>query len=246
MARRSTVKSSDTGTLLEAMGDRLIIGTVGRPPAPTPPPAAAVPEAKPAPFTAASLLASMAAAAPTKGGKSATPAVSLPELESTIDRWAEAKSQRDRFEAIMADAEAQIIAEGTRARLEACRRAGKVESSVRINGRVTMTQKCQYSAVPMEAAGRLDEAFGHSRAVYFTVATDAKLTDAAVNDAGLLEDIMKAIGPARFAQAFQVKQVFKPSEAFHTDYTLRPEIEARAAELVQDQTIKPYKPSLRV
>jgi hypothetical protein len=177
---------------------------------------------------------------------SAIPQVKIPELEETIDRWTEAKQQRDRFEAIMADAEAQILAEGSRARLDACRRSGKVESSVRINSRVTMTQKCQYSPVPMEAAARLDEAFGHSRAVYFTVATEAKLTEAAVNDAALLDDIMEALGPARFAQAFTVKQVLKPSEAFHTDFTLKPEVEQRAQELMQDQTIKAYKPSLRV
>lgn len=199
----------------------------------------------PSPVSAAALLASMATQ-PTTGHKSSTPAASIPELTEDIDAWARAKAQLDQAEAAMRDAEAKIIERGSKARLEACRRMGKVESSVRINGRVTLTQKCQYSPIPMEAADRLDEAFGHARSHYFVVSTEAKLTDAAVNDAALMEDILGAIGPGRFAAAFQVKQVFKVSEAFHNDYTLKPEIQERAAGLIEDQTIKPYKATLRV
>lgn len=200
----------------------------------------------PPPLSAAALLASMAAAQPTTGPKSRTLAVSIPELDDDIEVWARAKAQLDQAEAAMRDAEARIIEAGSRARRDACRRAGKVEASIRINGRVTLIQKCQYSPIPLDSGERLAAAFGADRDRYFVLATEAKLTDQAVADEALLSDILRAIGPDRFAAAFTVRQTYRPTEAFHADYTLRPEVEHRAAAMVADQTIKAHKPTLRV
>ncbi len=172
--------------------------------------------------------------------------LSAPELQPHIDRWKAAKAQRDTAEAIMTSEEDQIISTAAPMRLEACRRAGRVESTAKINGAISMTQKCQYTKISAEHADTLDQVFGDARPRYFTERLSIALTDEAAADEQVLSDLVEALGPDRFRQVFKVARWLEPTESFHSDYTLRADVQEQARELVSAEIVKPYKPSLRV
>lgn len=211
--------------------------------APTPPAAAAASKGS---GGALGLIASMAAAAPAKKGRTDKLTVSLPEMEPHIERFIEAQGEIDRWTAIAETERAQIDAAAGPARLEACRRAGKAEASVLINQRMTYTQQNRYSAIPAERMPELEEAFGHSARDYFRQTLKIELTEAAAEDEELLGALIEAIGPEVFARSFKVTRSVKVTEAFHTDYTLKPGVQERAQPFTDDQTIRAARASLKV
>lgn len=197
-------------------------------------------------LSAMGLLADMAQDQGAKKSKSTAVQISAPQLQPHIERWKAAKAAADAAEATMATEADQIISAAQPLRLAYCAKMGRVESTVRINGALSMTQKCQYSKVPAEHAPALDDAFGHSRAQYFTDRLSIALTDEAAADEEVLSSLIEALGPDRFRQVFKVSRWLEPTEVFHTDYTTKAEVQDRAAELIDAQIIKPYKPALKV
>ena len=195
-----------------------------------------------------SLLADMAGEqAAAKGKKSTAVQVSAPQLQPHIERWIAAKAQADAAKATMETEGDQIISAAQPLRLAWCAKQGRVESTVRINGALSMTQKCQYCDIGAEHAPALDDAFGETeRGRYFADRLAIALTDEAAADEGVLSDLVAALGPDRFRQVFKVSRWLEPTESFHADYTTREEVQQQAAELMSLQIIKPYKPALRV
>lgn len=192
------------------------------------------------------ILAGMAQQSEKKKGKEAKPQISEPAMDATIAQWIEADKEIKKWDGIRTTAEAQILAFAAPARLAECRRMGKVESTVRLNGKVSMTQKCQYCSVAATQLPALKEAFGPAADRYFQSKLQLSVTEAAAADKALLGKLIAALGPEEFAKAFAVKQVIEVGEAFHSDFTLNPEIEAKARPFMDTEAIKAYKPSLRV
>ncbi|MGE5607798.1 MAG: hypothetical protein ACM359_00945, partial [Bacillota bacterium] len=124
------------------------------------------------------LLAGMAQQTEKKKGKSAEkPAVNDASLDGSIGQWMEADKEVKKWEGIRTTAEAQILAFAAPARLAECRHMGKVESTIRLNGKVNMTQKCQYCVVPMQQLPGLTAAFGTDADRYFKPRMKLELTE---------------------------------------------------------------------
>lgn len=180
-----------------------------------------------------------------KGGKDVKPQITEPAMDAAIAQWIEADKEAKKWDGIRTTAEAQILAFAAPARLTECRRMGKVESTVRVNGKLNMTQKCQYCAVSMQHLPALKEAFGADADRYFKPRTKLELTEAAAEDKELLAKLIEALGPAKFAASFSVKQFAEVTEAFHGDFTLKPAVEAKARPFMESEIVKAYKPTLR-
>lgn len=191
------------------------------------------------------VLAMVAGMATTKPKKDAKPEVSDPSLDGLIEKRIEQKRALDDAEAALMTTDDQLIAAIGPKRLEACRRMGKVESSVRVNKKLTLTQKAQYCEIPQEREADLAAAFGEKARVYFPARVSLSLTDEAAQDEGVLQALVDALGPERFGQVFKAKRTLVVSEAFHTDVTLSEEVEQLAAPFLADQTIKPYRATLK-
>ena len=172
-------------------------------------------------------------------------AVNLPSLDEQIDRFTEATAEMKQQKAIAETAGQQIISEVSEQRFQLCRKEGRAESSVRVNGRVTFTQKCQYSPVPGEALPELEAAFGAEFGRYFPNVLSIKLNAAAASDEATLESLIGAIGADKFQEWFEIERKVLPSEMFHTDMTMRPEVQATAQPFIDMGVIKPYKPTIR-
>ncbi len=180
-----------------------------------------------------------------KGSKDAKPQLTEPAMDAAISQWLEADREVKKWEGIRTTAEAQILAFAAPARLAECRRLGRVESTVRINGKLNMTQKCQYCAVGMPQLPAIKAAFGPDADRYFKTRTKLELTEAAAEDQELLGKLIEALGPEKFAGSFAVKQFAEVTETFHTDFTLKSDVEAQARPFMDTEAIKPYKPALR-
>jgi hypothetical protein len=120
-----------------------------------------------------------------------------------------------------------------------------VESTVRVNGKLNVTQKCQYAVIPMQQLPSLREAFGADAERYFKPRTKLELTEAAVENRELLAKLIEALGPELFKASFSVKQYAEVTEAFHRDFTLQPDVEAKARPFLDMEAIKAHKASLR-
>lgn len=211
----------------------------------TAPPAAPATDAKPA--NALDLIAGLAKRAPAKkGARPAKPEITEPGLDAAIDQWIAADKEVDKWEGVKTTAEAQILAFARPARLDVCRGMGKVESTVRLNNKVVMTAKCQYSKVAAEHMDALREAFPERFDTYFKLRTRLELLPSATEDPAILQALVDALGPDRFAAVFAVTQYGEVTETFHSDYTLKADVQAAAEPFIESEVVKPYKPSLRV
>ena len=196
-----------------------------------------------------------AAAASKKG--SDTPLVERPDLADLLGRWAEAKREAARFDSLVRAHADQIAAAARDERLRASGRAGRVLATVRLSGggvSCDVTQGGRYCRVPDETPAQLArlaqlrEAFGDDFGRYFRERLDVAPAEGAAADeeflAGFVGLLMGHYGE-RFAALFSTTQTFTATRAFHEDYTLRPDVEARARPFVEDETVKPYAPSVK-
>ena len=62
----------------------------------------------------------------------------------------------------------------------------------------------------------------------------------------MLAALLNALGRDRFAACFKIARHVEVMEAFHNDLTLRPEVEETARPFLDDERVKPYKPTLRL
>lgn len=192
---------------------------------------------------------------PRKG--SDTPLVERPDLADLLNRWAEAKREAAKFDSLVQACAAQIAAAARDERLRASRRAGRVISTVRLSGggvSCDVTQSSRYCKVPNETPAQLArveqlrETFGDDFGRYFRERLDVTPTEGALADedflAGFVALLMEHYGE-RFAALFSTTQTFTATRAFHDEYTLRPEVEAKAQPFIEDETVKPYAPGVK-
>lgn len=204
----------------------------------------------------AMLDAAAAGAAPAKGKKKAALVWQSQTAADLIRQYLDTKRQLESLQGLATTIEDQIAAEGKRARLELCRRHNRLEASVVVTGTkpddpsVRVEQQCSYSAIDPAAHGEalreMNEAFGpEAYAQYFADERSIEVREQFVSDRAFLQRLMAAFG-AEFSTYFAVKKVVKPTETFHSDYTLKPEVQAKADPFVQRDVIKPRKASVKL
>ncbi len=194
--------------------------------------------------SALSRVASLAKKSPAK--KDAKPEIFAPELSESIAVFIARDQEAKTAQALADAAKDQIVSAVAPRRLEACRDAGKVLASVSVNGILTYTQTCRYSNVAEERRDALEQAFGESFDRYFADTLAIGLKKDAANDERVLEKLLEMIGDEFFAEVFDVRRDLAVKEAFHNDYTTRPEVQAIAQPFIDEQTIRPYAASLKI
>ena len=169
-----------------------------------------------------------------------------PALDTDIQQFVNADREVTKWESVRQTTEARILARAVPARLDLCRSEGKLESSIRVNDVLLMTQKCQYSKIPADRLPELGEAFGDDSERYFIPRLNITLTpEASANEADLGK-LIRALGPDEFRRVFKVERWAEVSETFHSDFTLRPEVQETALPFVDEEVIRSYKPTLRL
>jgi hypothetical protein len=174
------------------------------------------------------------------------PTVFDPSLSEPIAIYIARKQEAETAQALCDAAKEQIVSAVRPRRLEACRAAGKVLSSVSINGILTFTQTCRYSNVAEERKGALTEAFNGSFDRYFADTLAIGLKKESANDESVLCKLLESLGQDFFAEHFDVRRDLIVKDAFHNDYSTREEVQAIAEPFIDEQTIKPYAPSLKI
>lgn len=196
--------------------------------------------------SAMSLLAGMAAAAPPKKKGSDKPEFTDAALTPHIDALIKAKAEKDSAEASIVAAEDQILTIAKQRRIEHCQRTQKAESSIVVNGRLTVSVANKYSPVPQEAEPELRLAFGPQYERYFKSALSIGLTEGAAADETVLKTLVEKLGQEFIAQNFVIGRKLTVTETLHTDLATNKETAKIAEPFIQNETIKCYKPSVKV
>ncbi len=195
------------------------------------------------------LLSDMAGSAPAKKKGADRLTLTDPALDPDCRGFVEADQKADEWASKRDTHAAQIRAAAGPGRLKACRAAGRVEASIVVNGLVTVAQKNQFSLIDPAHRPALDEAFGEDAKRYFIDSMDVAFTDEVTGDEQALRSLvgalMSVLGAERFKASFKVTRRVKVSEAFYIDWTLNPDVAAKADPLIQSEIIKPYTPTVR-
>ena len=190
-------------------------------------------------------LVSSMAAKPAKKGSS-KPVIEAPELSEVIDTFIVRKQEAETAQALCDAAKEQIVSFVRPKRLELCVRHGKVLASVSLNNKITFTQTCRYSKVPEARQEAIAEAFGEDTDRYFKTTLSLGLKSDSANDEAVLTKLVESLGTEFFSTHFEVSRDLLVQDAFHNDYCTRKEVQERAEEFIEEETIRPYSPSLKV
>ena len=251
----STAATPRATTIDELLNEALAVGAVGGPTlAQTPAPAPK--QRKPSALDA---LRKAAGGSATKK-KGSTPMVVVPELAQPLKSWAENKRLAETYQALADTFKAQLVSAGRGEQINASRAAGEVLSTVKIASspdptatfcNVTVTSR--YCKIPNETDAhkarleQLADVFGDDYPRYFKESLDITVNSEAVNEdfiAGFYTLLSEHYGDD-FAKFFVVKQEFLPTKAFHNDYTLKADVQAKAQPFIEDDTLRGYSPSVK-
>jgi hypothetical protein len=220
-------------------------------PAATPVPA---PAPSPAPSGAAARLARYASAPAKKGIPSATLPVTVDKvvngqpakvdavqlyLEAMAREKDAAREMEDLFEVISAAAEAE--------RIRLSRAAGKLETSLKINNRLTFTQPHGYRGVPLASEAQIRAIFAAAYDGYYKVKNEVKVKSEVEIDDDMVTalEALCAKKGKKFEEVFDVKQVIAPNEQLTNDRVMRPDVEALFAQAKQAGLVVPKKATLK-
>jgi len=178
--------------------------------------------------------------------KSKAPDVECDRIESQIKRWIASKKAVADAEAEMVQAENEILPVAVELRKAELRKTGKYESSIKINRAIQVVFQNKYSKIDPTMIEAFKKAFGDDEADKLVVLkTIISLTEKALNDPSIMETLVKAVGPEKFAEYFKVDQTLVPTERLHEGLALDEDLDKKAQKLVDNGILKPYKPSVR-
>jgi hypothetical protein len=185
-------------------------------------------------------------AAASKPKKDAKPEVSDPALDPLIDQIIKSNADAKTAESLQRQAEDQLAAAVAPKRLEFCRDNRRVESSVRINGRLTFIVQNRYSKVDQNHRELVAETYGEQDfGRFFKETYHVELTEGAAQDEAFVEKLVAAIGEEEFLRRFVVRRDLEVTEAFHNALTLEADVEEKSRPLIDAGIVKPAKPSTR-
>lgn len=178
--------------------------------------------------------------------KDTKPAINDPALSEPIAVYIARDQEAKTAQALADAAKDQIVSAVAPRRLDFCREAGAVLSSVTVNGLLTFTQTSRYCNVAEERREALEAAFGENFGRYFADTLTISLKKDAANDERVLSRLLEAIGPEYFAEVFDVRRDLAVRDVFHNEYCTRADVQAIAQPFMDEQTIRPYSPSLKI
>lgn len=191
------------------------------------------------------ILAKAAAKQEDKPSKNKTPVIELPEQQKNVRDWLKANADLKDAEARKKTAEEQILPAAENERITACRRDGKYYSSVKVEDKITISVQNRYSPINPKDFTTIQELFADKAETFFTQKTAISLTEAALNDEKIIEQLINAVGQDKFQLYFNVEQTVVPTEVFHESRAVNAEI-GKKAEILKDQGIlKPYKAAVK-
>jgi len=198
------------------------------------------------PKSAMDLLGSMARAKPAGKAKETKPSLNMPELDSHIATFIAQKAAEETAAALKDAAKDQITMAVGPQRLRLCTEAGVVMPSITVNGRLTFTRDRRYSLVVQERRDDLLDTFGEKFKTYFAETLAISLKPEAAANETVLAEMIEKLGPEFLAQHFDIRRDMSVTEAFHHGYSTDPIVREQAKPFIDDQTIKPYAPSLKI
>jgi hypothetical protein len=193
----------------------------------------------------AGMLAQAASKKPAGKSKSKTPTVSLPDLREQIDKWCQAHMDEKDAKSRKEETADTFMESVEKKRLEECRRDGKYYSSVKVDGKITVSVANKYSPIDPSDNGQLEDAFGDDKAHLFKDVTEISLTDAALSDQAILQKLINAVGAENFQNYFEVKQFIKPTDALHEGRSTNPDVAKKANKLIDAGILRPVKASVK-
>jgi len=164
--------------------------------------------------------------------------------KGVIGQWKDAHADLKDAKARMAQAEAQIIPEAEKKRLEECAK-GEFQSSVAIDGMVVVSTKNQYSPISTEFEEDLQETFGDRYDEFFVKKSEVKVAAKALEDPEFVGKLVETFGSDVFGEYFEVTQKIAPTDAFHQQRSVNDEVREKAQEVMDQGIVKPYKPALK-
>ena len=192
------------------------------------------------------VLSGAASGKPKGKSKSKTPRVEIPSLVAEVKRWRAAKQATKDAEAEMAAAEEKIIPLAIEHRKKECRREGKFDSAVVVNGEIQVVSQNKYSKIDKGLLAELTKVFGADAEKMFAFKREVSLTQAALNDKEILKKLIAAVGAENFRTFFEVTEFYVPTDVLHEGIVLDESIDKKASRLVEAGVLKQSKPSIRV
>jgi len=188
-------------------------------------------------------------AAKTNGGakksKSTTPQIDRPDLEEAIKKWEEGKKMEKDGKAMRVQAEGVILPEAEEERLRISVTDGKHHSSVRVNGKVTISTQNKYSPIGTEHEETIRKVVGDKFEEFFKEKTNVSLKPSLLSDEEAMGKIVEAVGEENFMRFFEVKQSLTPTQAFHEQRSTSKEIYEMFESLNDQGIVNPYKAAVK-
>lgn len=209
----------------------------------------------------ASKLAALNKNAPVPAKKGGTPAVTLavsvermvsgaPAKLDAVQLYLDAMKREKDAKREMDDLYVPIAEAAEGERVKISRAGGELETSVRVNNRLTYIQAHGYTAIPVADSAKVEALraiFGEQLYdAYFKTSNEVKIKADALDDA-MLDELMSVCAKrgVEFTSLFDVKQVVTPAPQLTNDRVMRPEVEALFKQAVEANLIKPKKASLK-
>jgi len=176
--------------------------------------------------------------------KSKTPQVQRDDLSEPIDKWLEADKMEKDGKALKEQAEQVLLPDFEDERVRVCQGDGQFHSSIKINGKVTISVQHRYSSISPDMEDQLKEVVGDRYDEFFKAKSSVALTKEAMEDETFLGKIMEAVGED-FSKYFAVTDEITVTKAFHEQRSTNQEVAKLADKLVGEGLIKPAKPSVK-
>lgn len=195
-------------------------------------------------FDLTAVLAGASTPKASKGKKSTVPVLMVGEdVKKLASRVRDAKNDLDSAESMYETLGAELLQKVSPLREDLCRRA--YQSSVRVPDArgmsVGVSWSDKYSKIPAENEAALREVAGSAFDDYF--ARDLTVTVRDVSEDSLKE-LVKAVGPKRFSQFFEVLRTFTPTTRFTQEQFNAFTADQRQALALAG--VKQHKPSIKV
>jgi hypothetical protein len=176
--------------------------------------------------------------------KSTTPEVQMDGTDEAVDKWLDADKDFKDAKARKAQAEQVMLPDFEEERIKACERDGEHHSSLKVNGKVTISTKNAYSAIDTDSADEIKEVVGDRFDEFFKEKSEVSLTQAALNDDALLGKLMDVVGD-KFDEFFDVKEKLVPTEAYHKQRSTNGSVREMHDRLVDEGLVKPFKAAVK-
>ncbi len=195
-------------------------------------------------FDLNAVLAGATAPKASKSKKSAVPVLVVgDDVKKLVTRVREVKEELDSAESMYETLGAELIAKVAPLREDLCRKA--YQSSVRIPDAkglsVGISWADKYCAIPSENEEALRAIAGDAYDDYFTGSIEVSVRD--ISEESLTE-LVKAVGPERFARFFSVTKTIKPATRFTQEQFNVFTPEQRQQFIISG--VKQFKPSIKV